>query len=340
MKHMQDRSFVSLHEAVGRFQGACTRRSLWMIANSVLPYFGLLVAMYWSLGVSLWLTIALAIPAASFLARIFIIFHDCGHGSFFRSRRANKAVGYLAGLLFFLPFHYWTNQHSVHHATTGDLDRRGNGDVYTMTVREYRNLSPRKRLFYRVYRHPLILLLIGPLFTFFIRYRYWYPSDGERRRKSAMSTNLVLAGMIAVAALLSGVKTFLFLHLPVVLIAGTVGVWLFYIQHQFEGTYWEKHEACDHIRGALEGSSFYKLPRLLQWITGNIGFHHVHHLNPRIPNYKLQACHEAIAELRKVQPVTLRSSLRSLKCNLWDEDRKRLVSFAEVPVGLSLESST
>ncbi len=326
---MHGRSDSSLYDAARAFQHSCTRRSLWQVGNSVLPYIGMLVLMHWSLGVSHWLTAALAIPAASFLARIFIIFHDCGHGSFFRSRRANRAMGTLAGLLFFLPFHYWTNQHSVHHATTGDLGRRGNGDVYTMTVREYLDLTPRKRLFYRIYRHPATLLAIGPLFTFFIRYRYWYPNEGDSRRKSAMNTNLILLVIAVTATLVSGVRTFLFIHMPIMLVAGTVGVWLFYVQHQFERTYWAKHEAWDHVRGAIQGSSFYKLPRLLHWITGNIGFHHVHHLNPRIPNYYLSACHEAVPELFNVKPLTIRASLRSLKCNLWDEGRKRMVSFAE-----------
>lgn len=327
---MNDRFDHSLYEAARAFQDSCMRRSLWQIGNSVLPYLGMLALMYWSLGVSYWLTAFLAIPAASFLARIFIIFHDCGHGSFFRSRRANRVMGFLAGLLFFLPFHYWTNHHAVHHATTGDLGRRGTGDVYTLTVREYLDLSPRKRLFYRIFRHPATLLVIGPLFTFFVRYRYWYPSDQPSRRRSAMNMNLILAAIVVTATLVTGARTVLFIHMPIMLAAGTVGVWLFYVQHQFEGTYWAKSGAWEHLRGAIRGSSFYKLPPILQWITGNIGFHHVHHLNPRIPNYKLSACHEAIAELRNVTPLTIRESLRSLKCNLWDENQNRMVSFAEV----------
>jgi omega-6 fatty acid desaturase (delta-12 desaturase) len=329
MHPTHDRCDRSLYEAARAYQHSSTPRSLWQIANSVIPYLGLLVAMYWSLGVSVWLTFALAVPAASFLARIFIIFHDCGHGSFFRWRRANDVLGFFAGLLFFLPFHYWTNHHAVHHATTGNLGRRGTGDIYTMTVQEYRNLPPRSRLLYRMYRHPASLLVVGPLFTFFVRYRYWYPSDGWRRRRSAMRTNGILLAAAAAAVFLPPVRTLLFLHMPTMLLAGTVGVWLFYVQHQFERTYWARGGNWDHLQGAVQGSSFYKLPRLLQWITGNIGFHHVHHLNPLIPNYNLEACHEAVGELRNVAPLTMRTSLHSMRCNLWDERLGRMVSFAE-----------
>lgn len=322
---------TSLYREVTKFQKPDLRRSLGQIANSVLPYLALFAAMYWSLGVSYWLTLALAIPAAGFLVRVFIIFHDCGHGSFFRSRRANRTVGFFAGLLFFLPYHYWTHQHSVHHATAGDLDNRGNGDVHTLTVREYQSRSAWQRLLYRMYRNPFTLLVLGPLFVFLVRYRYWNRDDDARTRNSAIATNLALAALVTGAALTIGIKTYVMIQLPIMLVAGAAGVWLFYVQHQFEGTYWEKHENWNHLRGAMQGSSFYRLPRVLQWFSGNIGFHHVHHLNPRIPNYRLQACHEAIAELRKVPALSLRESLKSLQCHLWDEDRRRLISFSEVP---------
>jgi omega-6 fatty acid desaturase (delta-12 desaturase) len=323
------RSPATIYDAAAEFQDPTLGRSLWQILNSVIPYLCLLLIMYWSLGISYGLTVALAIPAAGFLTRIFIIFHDCGHGSFFRSRRANRAVGSVVGLLFFLPFHYWTHQHAIHHATTGDLDRRGSGDVHTITVREYVGMSRLRQFLYRAYRHPVSLLLIGPVFTFFIRYRYWHESDGPRRRRSAMVTNLALLAIVTTAALTIGFRTYLLIQLPILLIAGTLGVWLFYVQHQFEWTYWEKHEDWNHLRGALKGSSLYALPPLLQWFTGNIGFHHVHHLNPRIPNYRLQAAHEAIPELHEVRPITLRSSLLTMRCNLWCENRRRMVSFAE-----------
>jgi acyl-lipid omega-6 desaturase (Delta-12 desaturase) len=323
---------AALYRAVTEFQDPSIPRSLRQIANSALPYFALVLAMYWSLGVSYWLTLALAVPASGFLVRVFIIFHDCGHGSFFRSRVANRSVGFFAGLLFFLPYHYWTHQHSVHHATAGDLDNRGSGDVNTITVREYKSLSPFRRFVYRAYRNPFTLLVVGPLFVFFIRYRYWRSSDDSRRRNSAMLTNLSLLAIIAIAWLTIGIKTYVMIQLPIMVIAGTSGVWLFYVQHQFKDTYWETHERWNHLLGALEGSSFYKLPRVLQWFSGNIGFHHVHHLSPRIPNYRLQACHEAIAELRNVKPIHFWESFRTLQCHLWDEERRRLVAFAEVRV--------
>lgn len=322
----------SLYADAARFQQPELGRSLRQIADSLLPYLALFAAMIWSLDVSYWLTLALAIPASGFLVRVFIIFHDCGHGSFFRSRRANRTVGFLAGLLFFLPYHYWTHQHSVHHATAGDLDNRGSGDVHTITVREYRALSPLRRLLYRIYRNPFTLLVLGPLFVFLIRYRYWHPSDDRRRRKSAMVTNASLLAIVALAWLTIGLKSYLLVQVPILVVSGAFGVWLFYVQHQFEGTYWERHERWSHLTGALRGSSFYELPRVLQWFTGNIGFHHVHHLNPRIPNYRLQACHEAIEELRRVPALTLRESLSCLRCHLWCEERSRLVSFADVAV--------
>jgi omega-6 fatty acid desaturase (delta-12 desaturase) len=323
----------SLYGAVAKFQEPTLRGSLWQIANSALPYLGLVLAMYWSLNVSYWLTLALAIPASGFLVRVFIIFHDCCHGSFFRSRQANRAVGFFAGLLFFLPYHYWTNQHSVHHATAGDLDSRGSGDIHTITVREYLELPKWKQLLYRMYRHPFTLLVVGPLFVFLVRYRYWYGSDGARRRKSAMITNMALLAIVVTAALTIGIKKYVAIQLPIMLIAGAGGVWMFYVQHQFDGTYWERHKNWSHLKGALQGSSFYKLPPVLQWFSGNIGFHHVHHLSPRIPNYRLQACHEAVAELRNVKAITLWESFKTLKCHLWDEERKRLISFGELSTG-------
>ena len=320
---------ASLYRAVVEFQNPTVRGSVWQIINSALPYLALLPVMYWSLSVSYWLTLALAIPAAGFLVRVFIIFHDCGHGSFFRSRQANRIVGFVSGLMFFLPYYYWTHQHSVHHATAGDLDNRGSGDIFTYTVQEYLTLSWPKRILYRIYRNPVTLLVLGPFFIFIVRHRYWYPRDGVRVRKSVMATNVALAVVVAVAVLTIGFKKYVMIQLPIMMIAGAAGIWLFYVQHQFPGTYWKRHDKWNHLRGALTGSSFYKLPPVLQWFSGNIGFHHVHHVSPRIPNYRLQACHEAIAELRNVAPISVQESLRTLRCNLWDEDRGRLVSFAE-----------
>jgi omega-6 fatty acid desaturase (delta-12 desaturase) len=317
----------SWRQAVAPFEKPCLRRSLGQLANSVLPYIALLVAMHFALQVAWWLALLLAVPAAGFLVRIFIIFHDCGHGSFFRSGIANRVTGFLTGLLVFTPSRTWHRRHAAHHATAGDLDRRGTGDVWTLTVKEYQSLSRPGRLWYRIYRHPVVLLGIGPAWMFFVEHRLWARSDGRAERWSTVRTNLVLAAVAVVACLTIGWKAYLLIALSPMLLAGTAGVWLFYVQHQFEGTYWERHAEWDRVRQAVEGSSFYKLPRVLQWFSGNIGYHHVHHLSSRIPNYNLQACHEAHELFRSVRPVTLRASLRSLGFRLWDEERRRLVGF-------------
>ncbi len=309
------------------FEKPSHARSLGQLADSVLPYLALLVAMYFALSISFWLTLALAVPAAGFLVRIFIIFHDCGHGSFFRSGRANRIVGFLTGVMVFTPSGSWHRKHAKHHATAGDLDRRGVGDVLTLTVREYRALPRWRRLAYRLYRHPAVLLGLGPTYTFFIEHRIWGPRDSAPERWSTIRTNLALAAIVTLACLTIGWRAYLMIQLPVMIIAGTAGVWLFYVQHQFDGTYWERHDKWDRVRQAIAGSSFYKLPPILQWFSGNIGFHHVHHLSSRIPNYYLPACHRSQELFRNVKPITLRSSLRSLTFRLWDEEQQKLVGF-------------
>jgi len=319
---------------VAKYERPSLARSLGQLANTVISYFALLVAMYYTLNISYWITLALAIPAAGFLARIFIIFHDCGHGSFFKSKRANRALGFFTGLMTFIPSYYWSHEHAVHHSSAGDLDNRGSGDVWTLTVQEYLELPWYTRMRYRIYRNPFVLFGIGPVFTFFVRYRYWRRTDSSRARWSTIKTNLALVGIIVAASLTIGIKAYLMIQIPIMLIASTVGVWLFYVQHQFEGTYWERHPQWSYVREALEGSSFYSLPPILQWFTGNIGFHHVHHLSPRIPNYYLQRCHESSSMFRRVKRVTLLSSLKSLTYRLWDEERKHLVGFSYIPVFL------
>jgi omega-6 fatty acid desaturase (delta-12 desaturase) len=304
------------------------------VTNTLLPYFAVLVAMYYSIGISYWITLALSIPAAGLLIRAFIICHDCGHGSFFESRRANRILGVFTGLLVFLPSYYWSHQHAKHHATAGDLDQRGSGDVWTLTVQEYVDLPRHRQLLYRLYRHPLVLLGIGPAYTFFLRYRWWVGSDSPRARRSTIWTNVALAVIVVAMSLTIGFKTYLMIQLPIMLVAGAGGVWLFYVQHQFEGAYWERHSRWSYVREALDGSSFYDLPRILHWFTGNIGFHHVHHLSPRIPNYYLRACHESSSLFARVKHISLRSSLNSLAYRLWDEENRRLVGFGYVPVFL------
>lgn len=307
------------------------RRSTWQLANTLIPYLLLLAVMTHTVraGYPYGVTLLLAAAAAGLFARTFIIFHDCIHGSFLATPRWNRNLGYLCGILTFTPFHDWRRSHAGHHITAGDLDRRGLGDITLMTVREYLAAPFLKRLAYRLYRHPLIMFGIGPAYYFLLRNRL--PTIGAKRNDwfSVVLTNLAIAAIIAVASLTIGFRTYLLVQLPVVLLAATLGIWLFYIQHQFEGVYWARHDVWDPWRVAMEGASFYKLPKPLQWLTGNIGFHHVHHMRPGIPNYNLEQCYRDVPELQAVTPVTLCSSFKSLRQNLYDEERNRMVSFRE-----------
>ena len=242
-------------------------------------------------------------------------------------------------LMTFIPSYYWSHQHAKHHATAGDLDHRGSGDVWTLTVQEYLALSRFKRICYRVYRNPVFLFGVAPLYLFLVHHRYWRSHDNSRARWSTIHTNLAVLAIVVIASLTIGFKAYLMIQLPIMVIAGGAGVWLFYVQHQFENTYWERHDKWDYVRHALEGSSFYKLPGILQWFSGNIGFHHVHHLSPRIPNYNLQACHKSHAMFKAVKHVTLWASFKCLGYRLWDEDRKKLVGFSYVAVYLAKQTA-
>lgn len=316
---------------VAPFQKPSLGRSLWQIANSVGSYALVWGLMYLSLSVSLWLAVGLAVLAAGFLVRVFIIFHDCGHGSFFASKRANDTLGFITGVLTFTPYFHWRWEHARHHATSGDLDKRGVGDVWTMTVREYQAASRWERARYRLARNPFALLLVAPLLLFLVMQRIPSKSATGRERRSVHWTNLCLLMVAAALSWAFGVWTYLLLQVVILALAGAAGVWLFYVQHQFEGVRWERGEEWDFQAAALEGSSFYRLPKPLQWFSGNIGFHHIHHLSARIPNYNLESCHEADRRFQTVEPVTLRSSLRFLRLRLWDEDRHCLVGFGDLP---------
>lgn len=305
------------------------RRSLLDLATSVLPYLLLWPAMVWSLDVSYWLTLALAVPAAGFLLRSFIVFHDCCHGSFFASRAANTWVGRFTGLLVFTPFASWRHSHAVHHATAGDLDRRGEGDVPTMTVAEYHAASPGVRLGYRLFRNPLVLFGLGPIWSFVVYPRLMKKAMRPRIRNSVLITNVVLAAALAALIWLIGWQAFLLVQTPLVLIAGGAGVWLFFVQHQFEDTYWESGEQWTYADAALRGSSYLKLPQPLQWFSGNIGLHHVHHLSARVPNYHLQAAHDDLAVFRDVPVLGVGDALRAPRLKLWDEESGQIVTFAQ-----------
>ncbi|HYG33821.1 MAG TPA: fatty acid desaturase [Clostridia bacterium] len=314
-------------DVVAKYQRPALWRALWQVVNTLVPYAGLWYLMYLSLEISYWLTVPLVLLAGAFLVRVFIIFHDCGHGSFFKSQTANHILGSITGVLTFTPYFHWRWEHSIHHASAGDLDRRGTGDVWTLTVQEYLEASRWKRFAYRLARNPVILFLIAPLFLFLIGQRFPAPKAGRRERLSVYGTNLAILLMGAGLSWVLGFKAYLILQVAVMAVAGSAGVWLFYVQHQFEGVYWERRENWDYTLAALQGSSFYKLPKILQWFSGNIGFHHIHHLSPRIPNYHLEQCHKAEPLFQSVKPVTLLSSLKSFTFRLWDEQGQRLVGY-------------
>jgi omega-6 fatty acid desaturase (delta-12 desaturase) len=309
-----------------------TWRAIFQLADTALPLAVVWLAMLWSLSVSYWITLALAVPAALLVARMFMLQHDCGHGAFFKSQRVNNAVGFAIGVLTLVPYEYWRKTHAIHHATSGDLDHRGFGDIDTLTVREYLSRPRWKRLLYRLYRHPLVLLVVGPSWQFIVKHRF--PADIPRAWKrewaSVHWTNVALVAIVALMALTIGLDRFLLVQLPITLIAGSVGVYLFYVQHQYEDTYWRYREAWNYYAAGLEGSSHLVMPKPLQWFTANIGLHHIHHVASRIPNYHLQRCFDEVAEVRRVTTLTLRESVRTLRLTLWDEDERRLIGFREL----------
>lgn len=306
-------------------------RAIWQLVNSLGPYVFLWALMAWSMRVGLpyWATLLVAPLAACFLVRIFIIFHDCGHGSFFASRRANAVWGFVCALLVFTPSEAWSHAHALHHGSVGDLDRRGMGDVWTMTVEEYRTAPWYLRLSYRVMREPIILFGVGGMLSFLVFQRF---PDKTSRRKEILSivvTDIALAVLVVGLGLLLGFRTYLLVQLPIMWLATIMGLWLFYVQHQYQSVYWARHEQWDRTRASLEGSSFYDLPRVLRWFSGNIGFHHIHHLRSRIPNYRLAQAQAEVEALQSIPRLSLRQSLASLRMGLYDEKRERMVSFRE-----------
>ncbi|PWW02377.1 omega-6 fatty acid desaturase (delta-12 desaturase) [Paenibacillus cellulosilyticus] len=304
--------------------------SLRQLANTLLPFLLLWTAAYASLSVSYWLTLPIAIVAASFLIRTFIIFHDCCHQSFFKSRKANDWLGNITGILTHFPYEQWKNAHNIHHATSGNLDKRGVGDMWILTVEEYIASPARTKLAYRLYRNPLVFLLLGPLLVFLVTYRKNRPGAKRREKLNTYMTNVAIVALYAGLCALLGWKSVLLVQVPILWVAGMMGIWLFYVQHQFEDSYFENDDEWSYVKAAVEGSSYYQLPRLLQWITGNIGFHHVHHLNPKVPNYNLEKTHLAIPPLQKAATINIRTSLQSLRFRLWDEDAKTFIGFREL----------
>jgi acyl-lipid omega-6 desaturase (Delta-12 desaturase) len=319
-------------QVLTRYREPSVPRGVVEIAITAGPFVLLWVLMWLALGFSYWLTLALAVPAAGFLLRLFIILHDCGHGSFFRHRAANDWVGRVCGVLTFTPFGVWRRTHNMHHATSGNLERRGMGDIETMTVAEYLAQPWWERLRYRAYRHPIVLFVIGPAYVFLLANRLpiGMMNVGWRPWFSTMANNAAIAAIVVGMMWLVGVGPFLMVELPIILLASSIGVWLFYVQHQFDDTVWAEDGEWNMQSAALAGSSHYDLPAVLRWITGNIGVHHVHHLSSRIPFYRLRRVLKDHPELSDMGRLTLWQSFRCVRLALWCESRKRLISFAEL----------
>ena len=315
-------------------------RSLLGLATSVVPYLALSALMYLTLNISYLLTLALAIPTAGFLVRTFIVFHDCTHGSYLPSKRANRWLGRVVGLLVYSPFVSWQREHAVHHATAGDLDRRGGGDVTTMTVAEYRALTWRGRLGYRLFRNPLVMFGLGPIFSLVVEPRFIRRSQRPQIQRSVIATNLALAPLVVALCLLIGWRAYLLIQVPTVTLAGAAGIWLFYVQHQFEDVYWENSDGWSYADAALRGSSYLRLPKLLQFFSGNIGLHHVHHMNARIPNYNLQRAHDENPIFHNVPTLSCADGIRAVRLKLYDEDHRRLVTFAQARQGAIAAAAT
>lgn len=317
---------------LNKYRLPSVKRGVYELAVTLLPLIALWTFAWLALSVSIWLTLFFTIPAACFLVRVFMIQHDCGHGAFFRRRATNDWVGRVLGILTLTPYDVWRRSHAVHHATTGNLDHRGTGDIRTLTIDEYQSMSWHGRLLYRIYRHPLILFGLGPGYMFVLRHRLptglW--NSELRYWLSAMATNFGIALFVVGMIALVGVKPFITIHLPIVLLASTIGVWLFYIQHQFEDTHWEHQDNWNVHDAALQGSSHYDLPGILRWLTANIGVHHVHHLSSRIPYYRLPDVLRDFPELANVKRITLLESFRYTKLQLWDATNKKLVSFRDI----------
>ncbi len=316
-------------ELLAPYTQARVPRALVDLATSVLPYLALMAAMYVSLRFSYALTLALALPTSGFALRTFVVFHDCTHGSFLPSKRANLWVGRVLGLTVFAPFVSWRRDHLVHHATSGDLDRRGGGDVLTLTVAEYRSRPWRARLAYRLFRNPLVMFGVGPVHAMILYPRLVPRGARSRIRRSILITDAVLGLAIATLCWFIGWRQFLLVQAPITLFAGGAGIWLFYVQHQFEDAYWQSHGDWSFADAALRGSSYLKLPEILRFFTANIGYHHLHHLSARIPNYNLKRAHNENPVFHAVPTLSVWDGMRTVRFKLWDEERGRLVTFAE-----------
>ena len=320
----------SWETVIMKYNHPVLRKSIWQICDSVIPYLIMWYLMYRSLQYPYWVTLLLSVVAAGFLIRIFIIFHDCGHRSFFVSKRANNIVGMIMGIMAFTPFYKWHHQHWIHHATSGNLDKRGIGDVWTLTVDEYMKSSRWNRFLYRAFRNPFIMFTLGPVLVLLVQNRIARKNLTRLEKWNVYFTNIIVLLIAVSISLVIGVKAYLLIQLPIILIGHSMGLWLFYIQHQFDDVSWERQNKWDYKLSAISGSSFLKLPAILQWFTGNIGFHHVHHLSSRIPNYNLAKCHYENEIFKDVKPIKIFSTFKALTLGLWDETNRRMISFRKL----------
>lgn len=319
-----------LKKNVQSFAKPDTAAGVRQLINTLVPFILLWYLAYASLSVSVWLAIPVAMIAGGFVIRLFIIFHDCTHQSFLKSQKANRIIGTITGILTLFPFDKWKRSHSIHHATSGNLDKRGTGDIWVMTVDEYLNASSKERLVYRIYRNPIVMFVIGPLYLFLVSNRFNRKGAKKKERMNTYVTNLSLVAIYSLLIWAIGWEAFLIIQVPLLYVSGMLGIWLFYVQHQFEDSYFEDESEWDFVKAAVDGSSYYKLPKILQWVTGNIGFHHVHHLSPRVPNYALEKAHEQTPPLQHATTITLATSLESIRFRLYDKKNKRFVTFKQV----------
>ncbi|KHD86217.1 fatty acid desaturase [Heyndrickxia ginsengihumi] len=336
---MRNQKIAELRKNVASFERSNRKKSIRQMINTAVPFFLLWFAAYISLSVSYLLTLVFAIVASGFVIRMFIIFHDCCHGSFFKNKKANQIIGTISGIITMFPFEKWKRSHAIHHATSNNLDKRGTGDVWVMTVNEYVAASFWGRLGYRLYRNPIVLFGLGPLFLFLISNRINRKGANRKERFNTYLTNISIVVISLLLCWAIGWKAFLLIQAPILFVAGSLGIWLFYVQHQFEDSYFENENKWDFVKAAVDGSSYYKLPKILQWVTGNIGFHHVHHLAPRIPNYNLEKAHNSTPPLQKATTITLGTSLHSLRFRLFDEENKTFVSFKDIYPSIKKEKS-
>lgn len=324
---MSKEKTVQLHKSVAPYTFASNRKSVIQILNTIPPLFICWLIAYLSLSFSIWLALAFSLFASGFLIRTFIIFHDCTHGSFFHNKKRNDILGTITGVLTFFPYEKWKREHSIHHASSSNLDKRGVGDIWVMTIDEYREASKWQKIAYRLYRNPIIMFGLGPLYLLLVSNRMNDKNVRKKERTNTYVTNFLIVLCIAIMIFFVGWKAFLIVQGVSIYVAAALGIWLFYIQHTFEDSYFEEESEWNYVKAAVEGSSYYQLPRVLQWLTGNIGYHHVHHLAPRVPNYNLEEAHESTPPLQYATTITLKTSLDSLRYRLYDPDNKTFVTF-------------